>query len=212
MSMFCYQCQEAARNTGCTVRGVCGKEEDVANLQDLLIHTLKGISFYGAKASEVGIVDPETDRFVTEGLFTTITNVNFDTGDLYTRVKEALSTRDGIREKFLNAYREKNGKEFEGELPDAATWHSDGTMEEFIAKGTDVGILATGNEDVRSLRELLIIGWKGIAAYADHASVLGKTDDGISAAMHEALAATTDDSLSADEFCAPVLCPEFLLT
>jgi len=205
MSMFCFQCQETARNTGCTVRGVCGKTEEVANLQDLLIHTLKGISVYGKKAGELGIRDPEVDKFVMEGLFTTITNVNFDPERLYDQTREALRIRDSARDGFLDAYREKNGKEFEGDLPDAATWHSGGTIEEFTAKGAGVGILATGNEDIRSLRELLVIGWKGIAAYADHAHALGYTDGEIFAAMHEALAATTDDSLSADDLTALVL-------
>jgi len=195
--MFCFQCQETAKNTGCTVRGVCGKQEDLANLQDLMIHVLKGIAIYGEKAKELGIVDREAGLFIAQGLFATITNANWSEPWFFDHIRQALKVRENLKEKFLAAYKEKNGKDFEGELHDAAVWTSD-DEEEFKEKAKTVGVLATENEDVRSLRELLILGTKGIAAYADHAAVLGKESDDIYGFIMEALASTTKD-LSVDE-------------
>ena len=195
--MFCFQCQETAKNTGCTVRGVCGKQEDLANLQDLMIHVLKGIAIYGEKAKELGIVDREAGLFIAQGLFATITNANWSEQWFFDHIRQALKVRENLKEKFLAAYKEKNGKDFEGELHDAAVWTSD-DEEEFKEKAKTVGVLATENEDVRSLRELLILGTKGIAAYADHAAVLGKESDDIYGFIMEALASTTKD-LSVDE-------------
>ncbi len=195
--MFCFQCQETAKNTGCTVRGVCGKQEDLANLQDLMIYTLRGISIYGEKAKELGIVDREAGLFIAQGLFATITNANWSEEWFFDHIRQALKVRENLKEKFLAAYKEKNGKDFDGELHDAAVWTSD-DEEEFKEKAKTVGVLATENEDVRSLRELLILGTKGIAAYADHAAVLGKENDDIYGFIMEALASTTKD-LSVDE-------------
>jgi len=195
--MFCFQCQETAKNTGCTVRGVCGKQEDLANLQDLMIYTLRGISIYGEKAKELGIVDREAGLFIAQGLFATITNANWSEEWFFDHIRQALKVRENLKEKFLAAYKEKNGKDFDGELHDAAVWSSD-DEEEFKEKAKTVGVLATENEDVRSLRELLILGTKGIAAYADHAAVLGKENDDIYGFIMEALASTTKD-LSVDE-------------
>src|SRR6056297_2793403 len=160
--MYCFQCQETAGNKGCTVQGVCGKKERTSNLQDLLIFVLKGIAVWDEKARELGIQDKETGRFIVRGLFTTITNANFD-----------------------------------GELPEAATWYSD-DRKTFEEKAKEVGVLSTKDEDVRSLRELLVIGLKGIAAYADHAEILGYEKDDIYSFASEALASTTKD-LSVDE-------------
>ncbi len=163
--MFCFQCQETAKNTGCTVKGVCGKPEDLANLNDLLIYVLRGISIYGEKAKELGIVDNKTSLFIAQGLFSTITNVNWKNEWFVNEIKEGLKIREGLKTRFFAAYKEKNGEDFKGELHDSATWFSDDEAE-FHEKAKSVGILATENEDVRSLRELLIIGLKGVAAYA----------------------------------------------
>ncbi len=201
--MFCFQCQETAKNKGCTVRGVCGKPEETANLQDLLIFVLKGIAVYGEKLKEMGIRDNETALFTAQGLFSTITNVNWDDEWFVATIGEALKRRDALRQKFLAAYREKNGKDFDGILPDAATWSSDDPAE-FAEKAKSVGVLATENEDVRSLRELLVIGLKGIAAYADHAAILGHEKDEVYDFIMEALASTTKD-LSVDEMIGLVM-------
>ena len=188
--MFCFQCQETAKNTGCTVKGVCGKAEETANLQDLLIYVLKGIAVYGEKLKEVDVLDRETGWFVARGLFATITNVNWDNDRFVAMIREGLKRRNQVRDKFLVAYKEKNGKDFEEPLHDSATWFSD-DVAEFEEKAKSVGVLATENEDVRSLRELLIIGLKGIAAYADHAAILGFEKDEIYGFIMEALESTT---------------------
>ena len=197
--MYCYQCQETVRNQGCTVRGVCGKSEEVAVLQDLLVYLLKGISVYATKARELGAVDEGIDDFVHEGLFSTITNVNFDADRMVTLVKRALRVRDRAMDLFLIAYREKNGAEFPGELPDAATWTSEGHLEELLAKGRQVGVMATENEDIRSLKQLLTYGLKGMSAYAHHAGVLGERNEDVDAFVQRALVATLDDSLGVDD-------------
>ncbi len=194
MSMFCYQCQEAAGNEGCTVKGVCGKEPETANLQDLLIWVSKGISYYGEKAKENGIQDEETAVFVTENLFSTITNGNFDDDWFEHRINKSLEVRQNIRKK----YESKAGEIDESELPEAATWRSH-DVNEFYEKSREVGVLATEDEEVRSLRELLTYGIKGIAAYADHAYVLGEKKREIFDFIQKGLAATLDDSLGVDE-------------
>ncbi len=194
--MFCFQCQETAKGKGCTIAGVCGKKEETANFQDLLIFNLKGIAVLAAKAKEAGIdVTTEAGRFATKALFTTITNANFDDASLVSWVHQAQAVKKGLVEKLDG----KLGTDLDG----SALWFSD-NEEEFQAKAKTVGILATENEDVRSLRELLIIGLKGIAAYADHAAVLGKEKTDIYAFILEALASTTED-LSVDEMVALVL-------
>ncbi len=201
--MFCFQCQETAKNTGCTVKGVCGKPEDLANLNDLLIYVLRGISIYGEKAKELGIVDNKTSLFIAQGLFSTITNVNWKNEWFVDEIKEGLKIREGLKTRFFAAYKEKNGEDFKGELHDSATWFSDDEAE-FHEKAKSVGILATENEDVRSLRELLIIGLKGVAAYADHAAILGFEKEDIYQFIMEALASTTKD-LSVDEMVGLVM-------
>jgi len=190
MSMFCYQCQETAKNEGCTVAGVCGKKDDTANLQDLLIYVVKGISVVADKAGEV---DDETGRFINEALFTTITNVNFDNEDIIAKIREGLELRESLKEKYG----------IDGDLDDSAVWYSD-DVEEFDEKATEVGVLSTENEDIRSLRELITYGVKGIAAYADHAAVLGKENENIYEFVVDALAATTKD-LSSDELVNKVM-------
>ncbi|MCP4369940.1 MAG: hydroxylamine reductase [Deltaproteobacteria bacterium] len=201
--MFCFQCQETAKNTGCTVKGVCGKPEDTANLQDLLIYLLRGIAVYGEKAKEFGIPDKETGLFVAQALFATITNANFDNDRFVALIKEALKRREALKDQLLAAYKEKNGKDFDENLHPSATWFSDDATG-FNEKGKSVGILSTVDEDVRSLRELLIIGLKGIAAYADHAALLGFEKEDIYDFLMEALASTTKD-LSVDNMIGLVM-------
>jgi hydroxylamine reductase len=203
MIMFCFQCQETAKNTGCTIKGVCGKPEETANLQDLLIYVLKGISIYGEKAKELGVFDKETCLFIARSLFASITNANWDNERFISLIKEGLKIREELKTKFLVAYKEKNGKEFSEQLHHSATWDSDDEAE-FHEKAKQIGVLATENEDVRSLRELLIIGLKGIAAYADHAAILGFEKEDIYAFLMEALASTTKD-LSVDEMVGLVM-------
>ncbi|BDU51532.1 hydroxylamine reductase [Haliovirga abyssi] len=200
MSMFCYQCQEAAKGTGCTIKGVCGKDDSLANLQDLLIYTLKGISFFSTKAEAIGKRDPEVDDFIFVGLFNTITNANFDKEVFYNQIRKGLELRDKMKKVCEDA-----GVKLEN-LPDAATFTAN-TKEEMEAKSTakEVGVLATENEDVRSLRELITYGLKGMAAYVEHASVLGERKEEIFNFMQTALAKTLDDSLSVEDLVALTL-------
>ena len=166
--MFCFQCQEAAKGTGCTIKGVCGKSDDVANLQDLLMFVLKGISIYSEKAREKRIESAEVNKFVTDSLFATITNANFDRAVFIKRVHEGLKLRAEMK-----SICEQAGVTFnETNLHESATWFAD-SEEAFDAKAVEVGVLSTENEDVRSLRELLIYGLKGMAAYTEHAFNLG---------------------------------------
>ncbi|MDY6904756.1 MAG: hydroxylamine reductase [Thermodesulfobacteriota bacterium] len=194
--MFCFQCQETAKNQGCTVKGVCGKPEETADLQDLLIYVCKGIAVYGEKLQEASGVDKPAARFVCKALFTTVTNVAWKDGDIILRIKEGLKVRDALREKVGGDT---------SDLPDCATWAArDDQSIKDKAMSDALRITACENEDVRSLRELLVIGCKGIAAYAEHAAVLGHEDDGIYGFLMEALASTTKD-LSVDEMIALVM-------
>lgn len=199
MSMFCYQCQETARGTGCNIKGVCGKTESVANLQDLLIFVLKGISIYAVQGRELGIIREDVDQFIMESLFATITNANFDKARFVELVRKGLFLREEMKQEILKA-----GGVIPANLHESATWTAE-TVEEFEQKAAQVGVLSTENEDVRSLRELLTYGLKGMAAYAEHAVTLGYNDPGIFSFMVKGLAAVTNDNLSADELVALVL-------
>ena len=218
--MFCFQCQEAAKGKGCTVKGMCGKEETTANLQDLLIFNLKGIAVLaqGLKAQDIKI-PIDTNRFVTQALFTTITNANFDDGNLTTWIEKSISIKKELKAKFdeIAPGREKESlwEKIKGlftdssqptpepNLHDSALW-LDNNVSGFQDKAKTVGVLATENEDVRSLRELLILGLKGVAAYADHAAVLGVEKEEIYEHLLNALASTTEN-LSVDEMVGMVL-------
>lgn len=188
--MFCYQCQETLRNEGCRVNGICGKKGNTANMQNLLIYTVKGISVV---AEKVGTVDKEVGHYVAKGLFTTITNVSFDDDRLIEIVKQGLTLRDKIKKKY----------NIIGDLHDCAVWNAE-TKDDFLKKAETVGVLATENEDVRSLRELLIYGLKGIAAYADHAAVLGFEDQSVFDYLVEGMSSTTKE-LSMDQMIAKVM-------
>lgn len=200
MSMFCFQCQEAAHGTGCTKLGVCGKREDVARYQDLLIYTTKGLAWYTEQAARNGIDTGKEDRFIVDALFTTITNANFDGKAILDKVHRCLGMRRNLRNQLQDA-----GIDIQSmEKPEAARWEGM-TLDEFERKSAIVGVLSTENEDVRSLRELTIYGVKGMAAYAEHAHNLGHKDEEVFAFIRKALVATTDDSLSVDELVALVL-------
>ncbi|MBN1319900.1 MAG: hydroxylamine reductase [Thermoleophilia bacterium] len=200
--MFCFQCQETAKNTGCTVKGVCGKPEETANFQDLLIFVLKGMAVYEQKLKELGVTERSHDDFISQGLFATITNANWDDSRFTGLVQEGLRRKGELGAAFRAAFKEKKVREFDGALPEAATWSAE--PPEFAAKAKEVGVLATENEDVRSLRELLVIGVKGIAAYNDHAAALGFRNADVDDFIVEALASTTKD-LSVDEMVGLVL-------
>jgi hypothetical protein len=197
--MFCYQCQETAKNEGCKVMGVCGKTADVANLQDLLIFMCKGLSHYTLPLRKFGIELPEVNRFIVDSLFMTITNANFDRKRFVTRVRLACELREAAKEQLLKAGGSPDDITFDGAL-----WQGQ-TEEEMDAKAVSVGVLATQDVDVRSLRELTIYGLKGMAAYLEHAYNMGYEDNAIYAFMQKALVMTTDDTLSADELTALVL-------
>lgn len=194
MSMFCYQCQETAKNEGCTIKGVCGKSEDTSNLQDLLIYVLKGISVFGAQAAREGKLEKDTGRFIIKALFATITNANFDDDRIVVLIKEGLSIRNSLKQKSSAGL---------SELHESALWTSD-NVNEFYIKAKEVGPLSYKDEDERSLRYLLIYGLKGIAAYAEHAYVLGYEDDSIYSFLAEALESTTKN-LTTDEMIGWVL-------
>ncbi len=195
MSMFCYQCQETAKNTGCTVVGVCGKKEDVANMQDLLIYTLKGISQIVQKG-KLNVDDlSELNHEMFTSLFMTITNANFDKNAFEKQINKMIAFRDELALKV-----DVSG------LHDAATFKVGSLADmEVKSSATEVSVLATENEDVRSLRELIIYGLKGMSAYGEHALNIGKENFEIYGFIYEALAATLDNSLTADDLVALTL-------
>ncbi len=189
-NMFCFQCQEAAKGVGCTIKGVCGKDSDVANLQDTLMFVLKGVSILNTKLKSVGKADEKVNKVVFDGLFSTITNANFDHTSFVIRIKKTLKLRDELKGKVADA----------GLLigdHDSLHWAGK-TAEDFEEKAKEVGILSEANEDVRSLKELIIYGLKGLAAYAEHAYNLGHQEQEIHDFLQEALVATTQD-LSVEE-------------
>lgn len=199
--MFCYQCEQTAHGTGCHIdRGVCGKDEPTAALQDLLIHALKGISNYAHRAGELGIRDSEVDVFTIESLFTTVTNVNFDPARIEQELRKAVT----IREKAKQVYEKTCARQ--GVTPEslngATTWVPAQHLEGLIQQGQTVSILnriKNNGEDITSLQELLVYGIKGIAAYASHAQILGKENEEIYAFIHEALDYLTRKDQTVDE-------------
>ena len=202
--MFCYQCQETAKGTGCTSIGVCGKDAETSGLQDLLLHTEKGVAAYSAvfrkngKAKE--LLEGKVNRYLINSLFITITNANFDDDAILDEIKAGLKLREEL--KALATDEEK--KEAEKYGADLVNWYyeSDEDLIKFSENQSVVGVLRTENEDVRSLRELIMYGLKGLAAYAEHAFNLGKTSEEIFAFVEEALLGTMDDSLTAEQLIA----------
>lgn len=196
--MFCYQCQETAKGTGCTVRGVCGKTSDVANLQDLLLFILKGIAHYRVQLRALDAIDHSADRFILDGLFMTITNANFDKQRFVEKIKESIKLREQLKQTFLDKGGNPEKITFEG-----AFWTAD-SLEEMESKAGHVGVLSTGNEDIRSLKEMLTYGIKGMAAYTEHAYNLGHENPSIYEFIDRGLVATTLP-LSADQLVQMVL-------
>lgn len=195
MSMFCYQCQEAAKGTGCEIKGVCGKTSDVANLQDLLLFVTKGVAWWSQKADEAGIKNPVAEKYIIDSMFISITNANFDRNKIIAQIKKGFEVQDALAEKL--------GKTPEN-TPECAIWRTD-SEEEMEEKSTSVGVLRHKNEDVRSLKELLTYGMKGMAAYAEHAHNLGYHNAEVNAFMKKGLVATVDETLGVDELLPMVL-------
>ena len=194
--MFCFQCQETARCQGCTQIGVCGKKPEVAAMQDLLIYATKGLSAVTTQLrAEGGKVTKDVNHLVSVNLFATITNANFDRAALIARVEKTLAVKDELKGQLKDA----------SKLPAAALWTADASSFDAKAASDDVGVLATKNEDGRSLRELITYGLKGLAAYLKHANALDEEDETIDAFLQSALAKLLDDSLSADDLTALTL-------
>ena len=197
MSMFCYQCQEAAKGVGCTIKGVCGKNDDLSNMMDLLLFVTKGICVYStALREQKGYESPMVNKFVFDSLFSTITNANFDKAAITKRVEKAIEIRNMLREEA-----QKKGVKVDTTF-EGCTW--EGKPEEFDAKAATVGVLNETNEDIRSLKELITYGVKGMAAYAEHAYNLGFEDTTVYAFMQKAMADITKN-LNADELVALTL-------
>ena len=194
--MFCYQCQETAKGTGCTMRGVCGKLPETAALQDLLVYVTKGLSAVTTQLRAEGkVVSEQVNHLVSLNLFTTITNANFDDDAISAKIVETLTCKEQLIKQLDDA----------SKLPEAAKWN--GCVGEFATKAVspEVGVLATENEDVRSLRELITYGLKGLSAYSKHANALLKDNVEVDTFMQKALALTLDDSLSVDDLVALTL-------
>ncbi len=200
MNMFCYQCQETINNSGCTIRGFCGKDAKLANLQDLLVYLLKGISFLSTRARKSRKeVDPKISQFIVKGLFATITNANFDHEVFVRLVREALLIRDELRSRLIQ---ERVLRKIEMvSLPNCCIWFGE-TLEQFEVKAMQVGVFSTQNEDVRALRELITYGLKGLAAYLEHAEHLNYVEPQLYAFLESTLAATLNDSLTIEQLIA----------
>ncbi len=192
--MFCFQCEQTAKGEGCTKIGVCGKQPDTAALQDLLIYVTKGLSKVAVAAGKAGISDTKVNQFACEAIFSTLTNVDFDPDRFVALIREGVKLRDGLKAKA-----EAAGVQIGSDGPVGFAPGAD--RQAMVAQGESVGIPHSGdfNADIRSLRELLIYGIKGLAAYADHARILGQEDDAVYQFVFEAMAATLDDSLSVDD-------------
>jgi hydroxylamine reductase len=197
MDMFCYQCQEAAKGTGCTIAGVCGKKPETAGLQDLLLHVAKGVSLVRQTAKQQAIDVKNADHFVMESLFITITNANFDNDKITRQITQGIEIRESLKKQVTQK-----------DWPSLANWNA--KESDYIKLSNLIGVLSTENEDIRSLRELLIYGIKGMAAYAHHAWVQGYVDAGVIDFMHLGMVATTNNKLTAEELTALVLeCGKF---
>lgn len=200
MSMFCFQCQETAKNEGCTVKGVCGKTDEVSNLQDVLVFAAKGVAAYSSQLRNAGKRYDKVDEYLFRSLFISITNANFDGAEIIEAIKEGVNLR-----KFLKSELEKEGIALDPKFEnDFLTTYEYSENDDLVELAKKVGVLRTENIDVRSLREIVLYGLKGMAAYGFHAYNLGSTDDDIYKFYEKALLATVDDSLSAEELTALV--------
>jgi hydroxylamine reductase len=199
--MFCYQCEQTAKGEGCTKIGVCGKEPDVATLQDLLIYALKGLSLYAVEGRKVGVTEREVNIFTVEAMFSTLTNVNFDPARFVQMIRRCVTLRDNLKEKVKAA---KGKVDFpEG----SATFRPAANVQELVKQGELVGLKSdpSVDPDILSLQHILLFGLKGVAAYADHAQILGQEDDKVYAFIHEGLAATLRKDLSLNDWVGLVL-------
>ena len=200
MSMFCFQCQETAKNEGCTVKGVCGKTDEVSNLQDVLVFVAKGVAAYSSQLRNAGKRYDKVDEYLFRSLFISITNANFDGAEIIEAIKEGVNLR-----KFLKSELEKEGIALDPKFEnDFLTTYEYNKNDDLVELSKKVGVLRTENIDVRSLREMVLYGLKGMAAYGFHAYNLGSTDNDIYKFYEKALLATVDDSLSAEELTALV--------
>jgi len=201
MIMFCYQCEQTAKGEGCTKIGVCGKQPDVAALQDLLIYALKGLSLYAVEGRKAGVNDQDINEFTCKATFSTLTNVDFDPSRFVSLITRCVELREGLKEKIRAA----GGK---ADFPDGpASFTPDSTMDGLVKQGEAVGVKSDPDmdPDIHSLQQTLIYGLKGVAAYADHAQILGQKDDQVYAFIHEGLAATLNKDLSLDDWVGLVL-------
>src|SRR6266545_3391219 len=193
MSMFCNQCEQAAKGTGCEVIGVCGKNPQVAALQDLMLLGLKGLAIYADKARELGAKDEAADLFMIEGLFTTVTNVDFDQDQLAGKLRTCCELKEKVKGIYENAYRQKNGAAAPQITEGPAAWVIADNLEGLVKQGEEHGVKTQhADQDILSAIEIVNYGLKGMAAYADHAAILGRKDEEVFAFFHKALAATTD--------------------
>jgi hydroxylamine reductase len=199
--MFCYQCEQTAKGEGCTSIGVCGKQPDVAALQDLLLHALKGLSLYFVAGQKVGVIDHDVNAFTCEAIFSTLTNVNFDPDRFVQLINRCVVLRDSLKEKVKEAGGDVDFKE------DAATFKPETGLDGLVKQGEAVGVKSDPDvdPDINSLRQVLIYGIKGVAAYADHARILKKEDERVYAFINEGLAATLDKDLTVDNLVGLVL-------
>ena len=199
--MFCFQCEQTAKGQGCTNVGVCGKQPDTAALQDLLIYTLKGLSLVALKGHSLGVRDTDLDHFTCEAVFSTLTNVNFDSERFVVLIQETVTRRDALKKRI-------QAVEGDAQFPEGpATFYPASDLEKLVAQGELVGVKSNPDvdPDILSLRELLVYGLKGLAAYADHARILGQHDDMVYDFIYQALAATLDDELGLDALVGLVL-------
>ncbi len=199
--MFCYQCEQTAFGTGCTKSGVCGKTPEAAALQDLLTYALKGLSLYAVEGRKVGVVDPEVNVFTVEAMFSTLTNVDFDPDRFVPLINRCVE----LRERLKDEVKSKGGNvDF---VHDAASFQPSADIQGMLKQAESVGFAPRPGEDqdIRSLKHTLILGLRGVSAYADHAQILGKSDDEVYAFVHEGLAATLDDSRTLNDWIGLVL-------
>lgn len=194
--MFCYQCEQTAKGTGCTVLGVCGKKPEVAALQDLLIYTLMGLSQVAVEGRKVGVTDPETNVFTVKASFSTLTNVDFDPERFVALIHEGAERRDQLKQAVQGA---GGNMDFPG---DAASFIPKSTVDELVEQGKEVGLHSypAENPDILSLKHTVLFGIKGVSAYADHAQILGQEDDIVYGFVYEGLAAIQRDDLSLDDW------------
>ncbi|MBW2609827.1 MAG: hydroxylamine reductase [Deltaproteobacteria bacterium] len=199
--MFCYQCEQTVKGEGCEKIGVCGKQPEVAALQDLLIHAVKGLSLYAVEGRKVGVIDPDVNKFTCEAIFSTLTNVDFDPDRFIGLINRSVELRDALKDKVGTAGGKTDFTE------DAATFKPADTLDELVKQGEPVGLKSDPdvNQDILSLRHVLTFGIKGVSAYTDHARILGQEDDSVYAFIHEGLAATLNSDLTLEDWVGLVL-------